>query len=42
MAKKIDMIRYVFENRPNEMRKMVVKYGVTPAQNPEDLWKKIN
>ncbi len=42
MAKKIDMIKYVFENRPNELRQLVVKYGVSPAQNENDLWKKVN
>lgn len=41
MAKNL-MIRYVFESRPNELKRMVVKYGLTPAQNQQDLWKKVN
>ncbi len=37
------MIRYVFEsNSPNVLQKMVSKYGVSPAQNQNDLWRKLN
>lgn len=39
---KIDTIRYVFENKQPELRRLVVKYGLTPAKNQSDLWKKVN
>lgn len=39
---KIDTIRYVFENRQPELRRLVVKYGLPPAKNSKDLWSKVN
>jgi len=39
------MIGYVFDSykkNPNVLNKIVVKYGVAPAINPQDLWKKVN
>jgi len=41
MAKNL-MIRYVFEANPNGLRKIITKYGIAPARNPNDLWKKTN
>lgn len=39
---KINTIRYVFENKKPELRRIVVKYGLPPAKNDADLWKKTN
>ena len=39
---KIDTIRYVYENRQPELRRLVVKYGLPPAKNAKDLWTKVN
>ena len=39
---KIDTIRYVYENRQPELRRLVVKYGLPPAKNAKDLWSKVN
>lgn len=39
---KINTIRYVFENKKPELRRIVVKYGLPPAKNDSDLWKKTN
>jgi hypothetical protein len=39
---KIDTIRYVYENRQPELRRLVVKYGLPPAKNAKDLWRKVN
>ena len=38
----INTIRYVFANRQPELRRLVVKYGLTPAKNEHDLWRKVN
>ena len=35
-------IKYIFENKQPELRRLVVKYGLTPAKNKMDLWKKVN
>jgi hypothetical protein len=35
-------IKYIFENKQPELRRLVVKYGLTPARNKNDLWKKTN
>ena len=39
---KINSIRYVFENKQPELRRIIVKYGLPPASNSKDLWKKVN
>ena len=39
---KNDAIKYVFDTREPELRRLVVKYGQPPARNKEDLWKKTN
>ena len=39
---KIDTIRYVYENKQPELRRLVVKYGLPPAKNSKDLWSKVN
>lgn len=39
---KINTIKYVFENKKPELRRIVVKYGLTPAKNNLDLWRKVN
>ena len=39
---KIDTIRYVFENKQPELKRLVVKYGLTPATSGQDLWRKVN
>lgn len=35
-------ITYIFENRQPELKRLIVKYGLNPAKNKVDLWKKIN
>ena len=35
-------IKYIFENKQPELRRLVVKYGLTPARSNNDLWKKTN
>lgn len=39
---KINTIKYVFVNKQPELKKLVVKYGLKPATNEKDLWKKVN
>lgn len=39
---KINSIRYVFENKQPELRRIIVKYGLPPATNSKDLWRKVN
>lgn len=39
---KINTIRYVFENSKPDLRRLVVKYGLPPAKNDGDLYKKVN
>ena len=39
---KNNMLKYIFDNRKPELRKLVVGYGVSPAKNEIDLWKKFN
>jgi hypothetical protein len=38
----INTIRYVFESNKPDLRRLVVKYGLPPAKNEQDLWKKTN
>ena len=38
----MNTIRYVFMNKQPELQSLVVKYGLSPAQNQNDLWKKVN
>lgn len=38
----INTIRYVFGAKKPELRRLVVKYGLPPAKNDQDLWKKTN
>lgn len=38
----MNTLKYVFENRQPELQKMVVKYGLRPAKNKLDLFKKVN
>jgi hypothetical protein len=35
-------IKYIFENKQPELRRLLIKYGLTPARNRNDLWKKTN
>jgi hypothetical protein len=35
-------IKYIFENKQPELKRLVVKYGLTPARSKNDLWKKTN
>lgn len=39
---KNNTIKYIFENRQPELRRLIVKYGLTPARSKADLWKKVN
>lgn len=39
---KINTIKYIFSNQQPELRRIVVKYGLTPAKNSNDLWRKVN
>jgi hypothetical protein len=38
----MNTLNYVFENRQPELRQMVVDYGLKPAKNRLDLYKKVN
>ena len=38
----INTIRYVFGAKKPELRRLVVKYGLPPAKNEQDLWHKTN
>lgn len=38
----INTIRYVFGAKKPELRRLVVKYGLPPAKNEQDLWRKTN
>ena len=39
---KNNTIKYIFENKQPELRRLIIKYGLTPAKNNADLWKKVN
>jgi hypothetical protein len=39
---KINSIRYIYENKQPELRRLIVKYGLPPAKNIKDLWTKTN
>jgi len=38
----MNTIRYVFESKQPELRRLVVKYGLAPATDSKDLWIKTN
>lgn len=38
----INTIRYIFGAKKPELRRLVVKYGLPPAKNEQDLWHKTN
>jgi hypothetical protein len=38
----INTIRYVFGSSKPELRRLLVKYGLPPAKNEQDLWRKTN
>jgi hypothetical protein len=38
----VNTIAYVFAAKKPELRRLVVKYGLPPAKNDSDLWKKTN